>query len=163
MTSDYPHAPSTEDKDQMEDETALAASSNVIQDRVSADVVHIEQGGVASVEANAVTVNQGGIQTVQAEQVQLEQGGIAQAHAREIVVSLGGVGLAQADHIALTDSHAGVIVARTAEANNVQTGFLFAGQVNGDVQAAVTGRSAAIFGLVVGVTLGAMLLLFRRR
>ena len=164
MASDHPQAQSTTDENQTAaHEIAFPAHLDASQELVSADVVHIEHSGVAAVEANTVTVSQGGVQTVNAEHIQIEQGGIGQATAGEINVSLGGVGMAQADRISLNETHAGVIAAHTVEATNVQAGLLVARQVNGDVQAAITERTAAVFGLVVGLSLGALLLLFRRR
>jgi hypothetical protein len=134
------------------------------QQDVRADVVNIEQGGAGSVEAKTVTVTQGGIQTVNAEHVEIQEGGIGHARANDITINQGGAGFVQAEQVTMRDGTAGVLVGNTVDATNVQTGAIFARQVNGDVQAAVTEQTAAIFGVVAGLVAGAVLfLLFRRR
>jgi hypothetical protein len=137
--------------------------ASIFQDAVNADVVHIEQAGAGVVEAHTVNVSQGGIQTARAEVVQIEQGGIGQANAGQITIAQGGVGMAQARRIDIQESQVGVMAADTVDARSVRTGLLFARQVNGDVQTVITQQTAAIFALISGLTIGAILLLLRRR
>jgi len=140
-----------------------AVVPTMIREDISADVVHIEQGGAVAVQANIITVNQGGIQNAKAEKIEVEQGGIAQAQADMITISLGGVGIAQAKHLEITEGSVGVMTAEIVDASNVKAGFLFAHKVNGDIQTIITQKTAAIFGLATGFALGVLLLLFRPR
>lgn len=84
--------------------------------------------------------------------------GIASSHQPNLQ---GAIGVSIGQESILTDSRAGVVVAREVKSNHIQSVLLIAGKVEGPVEVLVDYRSIAIFGAVVGAILGVFFSLFR--
>lgn len=130
---------------------------------VSAETVTITSGAANTVKAQTVTVSQGGIGNAKADSIQVEQGGIGNAQATSIKVEQGGIGMARGETVSVTDGGAFGVFANTARLEQTSVVFLAAKEVSGEARILFDWRAAAVFGLVVGLTLGLFKLLTGRR
>jgi len=130
---------------------------------IYAETVTITSGAARTVEAQTVTVSQGGVGNAKADSIQVEQGGIGNAEATVIKVEQGGIGMARGEMVSVTDGGAFGVFAKTARLEQTSVIFLAAKEVSGEARILFDWRSAAVFGLVAGLTLGLFKLLTGRR
>ena len=151
---------------------APAADQN---DAIQADIVSLKQSTVSQVSAADVTVSDSIVRQVTSQQVTVSDSlvGLAQANqfsAQESFVMAANAGSAALNGVAgtftaesavLTDSRVGVLVGREVTGQNLQSTVLIAGKVNGSVTTLIDTRTAALFGLIMGVSMGIVMSLWR--
>jgi hypothetical protein len=150
---------------------------------VNAGDVTVRQGGVQNVNAETLTIRQGGVAKAKATNLHMVSGGavFVQTETAEFISSKAGVvvagGGATIDQgstrvlvaggpVTIDQGASAVLVANNVTANNSAVVFLFARNVDGNINAAFGPRESLLFGTVAGLVAGVFLMissLFRRK
>jgi hypothetical protein len=130
-------------------------------DTITAETVNIQDGGARTVNAQQLYAIDSGLGVVQCNQVKIENGGAIVISAQEANLS-GNSLLVISNSATLEDQRSGAILAREVHGKGkIQTVVLLAGQVNSPVETIVDQRSLALFGVLVGLSMGLVLSIFR--
>jgi hypothetical protein len=127
------------------------------------DVVTVESKALESVTAETVHIQSGGAQSVQATTVHVAQGGIAAAKAETITVQEGGIAIARGTNVAIHGGGAFLVAAEHAEVENGPVVLLAAREVGGEVKVLFDVKAALLFGLAMGVVVGLLRRLPKRK
>jgi hypothetical protein len=158
--------------------TALPQSAymkNLSTETVDAQVVQMHQSGASMVNAASVeavdsflgdvatqsAVIHGGMTGfIKTDHVTSEQGftGVMAANDAQIK---GIVGVTMAQSVRVTNSNAGLVVAREVHGGKMHTVFLLTTRMDAPVETVVEPRSIALFGAAAGLTFGLVYSLFR--
>ena len=144
--------------------------------RVEAPATEASDTELSAVNATTVLMNRSGSEQVTAERVTMERSGARSLDTKSAQLERSGVVALGSEHTVLLHSSAVQVVAEEARLSHSAAAFLFsdkvelsddsrvllfAGTATGDVRAAFTPRTAAIFGAAAGVALAVVLLLAR--
>jgi hypothetical protein len=144
--------------------------------RVETPATKTSDAELTTVNATTVLMNRSGSEQVTAERVTMERCGARSVDTKSAQLDRSGVVALSSEHTVLLRSSAVQVVAEEARLSRSSVAFLFsdkvelsddsrvlffAGSATGDVRAAFTPRTAAIFGAAAGVAVTALLLLAR--
>ena len=127
---------------------------------ITADEVALHQSAALDVTAAEVSTHESVLGLVNAKEVELNNS-VAGAIRAETVNVVGQAGLVIADSVNLGNTYAGVVAGNQVSGERIETLFLFANHVEGDVQTVVDTRGALIAGMVGGLLTGIILLIGR--
>ncbi len=125
---------------------------------VDADEVSVRQGGVGYARAEAIDVTQGGVGLAQAEEVTIMAGGAVAVVGADVTIDAGGAQWVLARN-SVDLEQAGVVVAAAPTVNmtNSIAGVILARNVNGNVRVMFDQRAAVVFGIAAGIVMGLIL------
>jgi hypothetical protein len=133
------------------------------EDRAAEEPIEETPANTEDIVADHVEIGQGGAETVTGDRVEIAQGGAGKVQANHVTITQGGAGILIAEHAEFHDgSSAGLAIIKEAKADEFKVGFLAASHIEGDVQAGLDARTAAIGAAVFAATLFLLRRLFSR-
>jgi hypothetical protein len=161
----------------VEDVVAEAVNlSNSSVKSVQAELARVGESFVLNLDGNEVEVNESFVGQLMAQEATLQNSGAASVQGESVNLSNGGVAFVQAaeaslhgcrvlavagQNVVLSESPTGAVFASTVQSPAIQTRFLLAGRVEGNVETLVDTRQVALGGLLAGAAIGLILLVLR--
>jgi 3D (Asp-Asp-Asp) domain-containing protein len=127
---------------------------------VTATTVLMDRSGSEHITAERVNLDRSGAKTIDTKSAQLDRSGVVALGSDNAVLLHSSAVQVVADEVRMSKSMAFVVSSGNATIEDSRV-LIFAGQANGDVQALMTSRSAAILGGAAGLVLSLMLILLR--
>jgi hypothetical protein len=152
-----------------------AYMKNLSADTVDAQVVQMHQSGASKVTANSIEaadsflgevntqsadIHRGLTGFIKADRVMAEHGFTGVLATNESQIN-GTAGITIAQSVRITESNAGLVMAREVHGGKMHTVFLITTRMDAPVETVVEPRSIALFGAAAGLTFGLVYGLFR--
>lgn len=127
---------------------------------VSATTVLMDRSGSEHITAERVSLERSGAKSIDTKSAQLDHSGVVALGSDNTVLLHSSAVQVVADEVRMSRSAAVFVAAGQATIQDSRI-VLFAGNADGDVQAVITAREAAIFGAVAGAVLALLTILLR--
>lgn len=125
---------------------------------INATTVVMDRSGSEHITAERVTMNRSGARSLDTKSAQLDHSGVMALGSDSTVLLQSSALHVVADQVRMSHSSAVFLSAEHATLADSKV-VIFAGSTDGDVQAVLTARGAAIFGAAAGLVLALMLVL----
>jgi hypothetical protein len=129
---------------------------------VNASTVLMERSGAEQITAERVNMERSGAKSIETKSAQMDHSGVVALGSDSAVLLRSSAVQVVAEEVRLSRSSAVFVMAERATLEDSRV-VIFAGQADGDVQAVMTTRSAAVFGAAAGLVLTFMLVLLGGR
>jgi hypothetical protein len=128
-------------------------------DRIEGEEIRIQNGGANTVTAASVDMHTAGAINVQGLEVDLNQSGVGVVEGNQVRLDRSSGMIVLADHLECSGSRIGASITNTANFRNSSPFFVFAREVQGDIEPVIDQRAAMSIGIVAGFVVGFFLLL----
>lgn len=128
--------------------------------RVKADSVEAADSFLGDVNTQTVTIHRGLAGYINTNQAEIDQGFTGAVITNDATIK-GVAGIVAGQSIRVTESRAGLVMAREVHGGKMRTVFLLTTRMDAPVETVVDPRSIALFGAAAGLTFGVVYGLFR--
>lgn len=129
---------------------------------INASTVLMERSGSEQITAERVSMERSGAKSIETKSAQLDRSGVVALGSDNAVLLRSSAVQVVAEEVRMSHSSAVFVMSERATLEDSRV-VIFAGQADGDVQAVMTTRSAAIFGAAAGLVLTLMMVILGAR